>query len=557
MSFKQFLHHLNRRDTRLLPRFSTLAKIICLAVFVIGSFLVLHQVLAAASLEEFQTVVSAGTASQETWLWNAAHGSVYGADMDILGKFIFEKGKLKMWVYKDSVIGTTTKAISYLYTPPASGTEYIASVWGNFLGGKSAYAANGVGFNGLQPLLPIWKNFRDAVYAFSAIVFVIIGIMIMLRVKISPQAVITIQSAIPQLIITLILVTFSYAIAGLLIDASYVFQGLAITIIDPQMVSLSSIFTPFLTGGINIVAMFTSLLPTVQNVANPSFTMAIAAIAIPSVVIVLFSSVIGGVIFAIFGLIGGAGDPAVAVVAGGIAFALILLVFSIIIIVWVVQFFFGLFKCYATLIFKIVIAPLEIGMGAFPNSKMGFSSWIWDVISNLAVFPISFTVLYLSNMIVLSIFGPGTVQSFFNNLSNGSLGAGLWAPAMLGGTGLSGLIAVGAISIATLSLLPKLPEMIPQFVFMIKPSPWGQAIGQAMSLPPAIRAGATGFAAKQAINEGLGGVANYYDREETRLRGSGNPADIAAADRYLRIKKGVGTVKDIADKAAKDGGLYK
>jgi len=59
---------------------------------------------------------------------------------------------------------------------------------------------------------------------------------------------------------------------------------------------------------------------------------------------------------------------------------------------------------------------------------------------------------------------------------------GLWAPQILGGGGIagSGLIAVGAISISTLFLLSKLPDMIPQFIFMLKPSPWGQAIGQGM-----------------------------------------------------------------------------
>jgi hypothetical protein len=63
----------------------------------------------------------------------------------------------------------------------------------------------------------------------------------------------------------------------------------------------------------------------------------------------------------------------------------------------------------------------------------------------------------------------------------GGMDVSLWAPSMLGGSGGSAIVvAVGAICLSTLLLLSKLPDMIPQFIFMIKPSPWGQAIGQGM-----------------------------------------------------------------------------
>jgi len=55
--------------------------------------------------------------------------------------------------------------------------------------------------------------------------------MIMLRVKISPQAVVTVQSAIPKLITTLILVTFSYAIAGLVIDLCNLVEALVVALL--------------------------------------------------------------------------------------------------------------------------------------------------------------------------------------------------------------------------------------------------------------------------------------------------------------------------------------
>ena len=47
--------------------------------------------------------------------------------------------------------------------------------------------------------------------------------MIMFRVKINPQTVVSLQTMIPKLVTTLILITFSFAIAGLVIDMIYVF----------------------------------------------------------------------------------------------------------------------------------------------------------------------------------------------------------------------------------------------------------------------------------------------------------------------------------------------
>jgi len=99
-------------------------------------------------------------------------------------------------------IGDVNQRIASLYTPPASGIEYLAQVKDNFLG-KPVYAQDST-FQQLQFLLPIWRSFRNIVYVLATLLFIIVGLMIILRVKVSPQAVITLQSAIPQIITTLI-----------------------------------------------------------------------------------------------------------------------------------------------------------------------------------------------------------------------------------------------------------------------------------------------------------------------------------------------------------------
>jgi hypothetical protein len=82
--------------------------------------------------------------------------------------------------------------------------------------------AQGVGFSGMQPLLPIWKAFRNIAYLLMAIVMIVLGFMVMFRKKIDPKTVVTAQNAIPKVIVALILITFSYAIVGILIDFMYV-----------------------------------------------------------------------------------------------------------------------------------------------------------------------------------------------------------------------------------------------------------------------------------------------------------------------------------------------
>ena len=184
---------------------------------------------------------------------------------------------------------------------------------------------------------------------------------------------------------------------------------------------------------------------------------------------VIWGMVIGGVIGSIINI--GAGT----LVGASLAVPIVILVFAILMIFWMFKFYFGCLKCYITVIFKIIIAPLEIAAGAFPNSKMGFSTWVWDLIANLAVFPISVLFLVLGNMIIDAVSWTGTA---------------MWVPAIIGGPSLQSGV-VGTISLTNVitigmglsivALVSKLPEMIPQFIFMIKPSPWSVAVGESLS----------------------------------------------------------------------------
>lgn len=404
-------------------------------------------------LKDKQNAISQG-GNQEAWLSEAFSSNAVAGLQALVGPIpddVIDGNKPTTWI-PGGAIGSVSQAIAYTFTPPASGIDYIAKTWDGFLG-KPAYAQN-TGFVGLQPILPIWRGFRNVVYILSSLIFIVIGIMIMLRVKISPQAVITVQNAIPQLITTLILVTFSYAIAGLLIDLMNFIQG----------VILAALFTAnskALTDNLLTPVLFTGTDYNSLNNLNLLTTFLIITKNIGLWVVSLLGGIIGGVVG---GISGTAAIPVpvvgtvVGALGGGALGAIIFtLIVSIILFINIIKYFFGLIKVYINIIFKIVLAPLEIGLGAFPGSKGGFTNWVIDLIGNLAVFPVSVFFIVLVNYIA--------------ELSSGAL----WAPGVINdGRFISFFIAFGGFL-----MLPKIPELVPQALFALKPSPWQQAAAQA------------------------------------------------------------------------------
>lgn len=132
-------------------------------------------------------------------------------------------GKIGFVESGGGAIGVMGNLIAMTYTPPTHTGEYFSHLAGNFGITKQAYAQQNVGggFRGILPLLALWQKFRDITYLLFVIVFVVIGIAIMLRVKIDPRTVMTLQNQIPKIIVGIVMVTFSFAIVGFLIDVMY------------------------------------------------------------------------------------------------------------------------------------------------------------------------------------------------------------------------------------------------------------------------------------------------------------------------------------------------
>lgn len=135
--------------------------------------------------------------------------------------------------FNHSLFGFVSNLIVMPYAnPPASGVQYIAYSLGNAGLIPKTYAAEGIGFASIKPMIEIWKAFRNVAYLILVLVLIAIGFMIMFRMKLNPQTVISLENSLPKIVISLILITFSFAIAGLLIDAMYVGINVIISVLS-------------------------------------------------------------------------------------------------------------------------------------------------------------------------------------------------------------------------------------------------------------------------------------------------------------------------------------
>lgn len=226
-------------------------------------------------------------------------------------------------------IAFVTKGISGTYQIPVSSSQYISDLRSNFGITKSAYAQRqeqSLGFKSLSPILEIWKGFRNLVFLFFVLIFSALGIGIMFRLHVDARAVMTVQNQIPKLVIGLVLISFSYAIAGLMIDFMYVLIYLFFNVaaklyesmgMDPVNVpSLSTNTFGFVNGlyspeynnkfydGINAASKISPVAGMIKSVMN-SGIMSVslgASMSVGEIVGSLFEGVLDSTIGSLFGM---------------------------------------------------------------------------------------------------------------------------------------------------------------------------------------------------------------------------------------------------------------
>lgn len=300
-----------------------------------------------------------------------------------------------------SVVGSLNTYIASMYVnPPANLALWIQDT-GQSLGfiPKPAYAqGQGLGFSGLTAILPIWKVFRNIAYLFLAVVMIVIGFMVMLRRKIDPKTVVTVQNALPRIIITLLLITFSYAIVGVVIDLMYV-----VILIMVQLFK-STTLLPDPKSGVQLLWGYTTpeslyarggLLPNFANIDINIWHLfglnidgwqeTLANVAAPTLGTLL---VVAGVLVA-----GPWGALPGAVMALGVP--LLYAIIALALVFLFIRLFIFFTITYIQIILSLLFGPIQILFNAVPGMNT-FSAWLSNLIANIAVFPVASVIFMLS-----------------------------------------------------------------------------------------------------------------------------------------------------------------
>jgi len=418
-----------------------------------------------------------------------------------------------------------------------SGVTYVKNVIRKFHLVPQAEAQAGFGFTeALLPIQAMWRASRDIAYGLFVVVALILAFMIMFRVKIAPQVVITAQSALPKILIAVVLVTFSYAIAGFIIDFMYVVIGLISLLAvnyfpDLLIKSIAPPLPPVITPTV-IFNTLTLGQPLSLNFPSPYgifglFAFYLLLFALSGALVI--GSSIGLIGIALTGAVGAALLLSVFPTAGLTAMLLLVgfILFLIVFIILLWMFFktlFMLFKAYAGVILLTIFAPFQILVGTVVPS-LGFGRWLRSFVANLAVFVVvgvlfllayifaiqAMTFALLANGIqedvilgiLNGIFGTniiGTAQNLF--LGTSSAG---WPP-LLGTLGGSGDAAVSflflGVSFVLFTLIPKAADII-QGLISGRPFAYGTAIGEAFS-PLAYPFGVAKGAAEKGVTGYVG-----------------------------------------------------
>lgn len=348
----------------------------------------------------------------------------------------------------------------------------------------------------------IWQMFRDIAYVFFAVVVIIIGFMIMFRRELPGPTVVTISNTIPQLVVGMVLVTFSFAIVGLIMDVGKGSMNMitgvfteaysrsstqgnideVITVesvgsLTDQALQASKLDGLIVKGlrkiplvGDSIARFVSGLGGTTISIAGQSYllyhltemTEKAANVDlnvdsdIPGADLVIDTTVKIGEFFLDSGLLTAVKVGLIAALVRNILLLLVCLYASF-------RLFITMIMTYLKLFMNVVFAPIQIMLGSLPGNFSMTTNWFKSVIANVFVFVgIHLTVnlfAYLSRLVDPSKF------NFFGN-------KGVFWPNWI--ISLQGVILIGGYLFAA-----NMPTII-NGVLKVQPNKEVLAVGDAM-----------------------------------------------------------------------------
>jgi hypothetical protein len=283
---------------------------------------------------------------------------------------------------KGGVISTIDKSMNTLYmsTPTINIYAHLREEWlpGYDKSNSGIYAAEDSGYDELMDagIVGIWSRVRNLSYVFFILIMLVAGFMIMFRHKLGGQTLVTLGNALPNIILSLILVTFSFAIAGIIIDLG----GVAMVLVQDLL-------------GLNEYVSTHNLWSLMGVFFNGTGR-------------ILGVSLGGGVALAatIIGIVGvlGASNPVGWFILGGVGIVALLIILLIVGIVLVgsVMVLITLIKAYVGILLNVILAPIQITMAAIPGNQEMLKNWLNNLLRNVMVFPAVFFLINLPLAIV-------------------------------------------------------------------------------------------------------------------------------------------------------------
>ncbi len=266
-----------------------------------------------------------------------------------------------------------------LYNPPSVDVAgHLAQEWvpGFDTTSNSAYAQDGYELLRSIGVDDLWQKTRTLAYVIFVVVLIVSGFMIMFRQKIGGQAAITVFNTLPNVIVGLILVTFSFAIVGLAINLGVLMVNVVASLLsdaDFGQFGFLTVNNPISLSGV--------------------FFRGDAGIVSPETLLV---GLVGVIIGALALIAAGAGTGGAAIVAGVIV-GLIGLAIGVIVVIIVisvsVRVYITVLKAYLGLIMDTVMAPIYITISTFPGKSSILGDWFKRVAKNILVFPMVFFLI--------------------------------------------------------------------------------------------------------------------------------------------------------------------
>ena len=303
---------------------------------------------------------------------------------------------------KRGIFGLTQDGVRALYDaqPMVNVYAHLADEWlPGYQTGNVIYAASDSGYDSLvnTGISVLWAEARNITYVFFIIIMLVVGFMIMFRSKLGGQTLVTLGNTLPNIILALIGVTFSFAIAGLIIDLG----GVIMQILDDIFLNVSGYSETVKLGSIG--DLFRAFIPEGLRELNPLNNSG------PSGKGLLGVFGVGGGIAAALGLI----ISSTSALSIGLPFLLLALAVLGVATVGVFKVFLTLIKAYLGILINVITAPFQIAISAMPGKGVSFVNWMKKILRNVLVYPITFAILNLPGVLYaisggeLTLPGPG------------------------------------------------------------------------------------------------------------------------------------------------------